>query len=307
MTVKISELNERLSMKHSHITHEGLNDTRINDQAFFKCSEHGVFKSTFTKVLSSKYGCPHCRKVDSELTRRKPHNHYLSILEKANIKNLDVVYTKPLTRNSVIRMLCETHGWFSITLASVEQGSGCRKCGYLNSSRKQRKYTTDRIMDACEKHGYFKYDYSLIAPVIQSNKVKVPIICDLHGIFYQRFNDHLAGKGCPKCVNQDFTHAYLHLVKDGGINVCLKYGITKNPDKRFSELQSGTFLKIVELGKWEFKSSEKCREVENFIKARVGKPKLTMNEMKDGFTETCDISFLKFITDTFNNKGGQQT
>ena len=42
-----------------------------------------------------------------------------------------------------------------------------------------------------------KYDYSKIEYV--NNKIKIEIICPIHGDFYQSPSDHLQGCGCPKC------------------------------------------------------------------------------------------------------------
>jgi very-short-patch-repair endonuclease len=54
----------------------------------------------------------------------------------------------------------------------------------------------DFIKKAIEIHGD-KYDYSGVEYI--GNKLKVNIICLLHGEFYQRPNDHLSGYGCKKC------------------------------------------------------------------------------------------------------------
>ena len=43
-----------------------------------------------------------------------------------------------------------------------------------------------------------KYDYSKV-PNTFTSRDKIPIICKIHGIFYQRQDGHLAGKGCPIC------------------------------------------------------------------------------------------------------------
>jgi len=32
------------------------------------------------------------------------------------------------------------------------------------------------------------------------NKDVIEILCKKHGIFHQRYSDHLAGCGCPKCA-----------------------------------------------------------------------------------------------------------
>lgn len=46
------------------------------------------------------------------------------------------------------------------------------------------------------KHGD-KYDYS--QSVYKNRHSKISIICPIHGVFEQRVNNHIAGKGCKKC------------------------------------------------------------------------------------------------------------
>ena len=60
----------------------------------------------------------------------------------------------------------------------------------------KRKTTYQFIVEARKVHGD-KYDYSKID--YQGNKVKVCIICPIHGEFWQAPQDHLRGVGCKKC------------------------------------------------------------------------------------------------------------
>lgn len=67
--------------------------------------------------------------------------------------------------------------------------------------------TEEFIEKARKVHGD-KYDYSKTEYV--NNATKVCIICQAHGEFWQRPNDHLAGKGCPKCgtLHSASKHTY---------------------------------------------------------------------------------------------------
>ena len=46
-------------------------------------------------------------------------------------------------------------------------------------------------------HHNLKYDYT--DTIYDKGKNKLKIICPLHGYFIQKANNHLNGKGCPKC------------------------------------------------------------------------------------------------------------
>ena len=60
-----------------------------------------------------------------------------------------------------------------------------------------KKLTTEQfIHKAREIHGDY-YDYSLVVYV--NARIKVKIICPIHGIFKQSPRNHLSGQGCPKC------------------------------------------------------------------------------------------------------------
>lgn len=61
-----------------------------------------------------------------------------------------------------------------------------------------RKFTTTKfVADATYKHGTL-YDYSEVE--YKDSKVKVRIVCRLHGVFEQSPSKHLMGQGCPKCA-----------------------------------------------------------------------------------------------------------
>lgn len=48
------------------------------------------------------------------------------------------------------------------------------------------------------------YDYSLVG---SNFKEKIPIICKIHGVFYQTRSNHLSGHGCPFCRNDGHKRA----------------------------------------------------------------------------------------------------
>lgn len=54
----------------------------------------------------------------------------------------------------------------------------------------------DFIKKADKKHNRL-YDYSLTEYI--NSKTKIKILCSEHEIFEQIPNNHLNGKGCPKC------------------------------------------------------------------------------------------------------------
>ena len=68
----------------------------------------------------------------------------------------------------------------------------------------KRKTTEEFIVDARKVHGD-KYDYSMV--FYDNSKVKVAIVCPIHGTFYMSPNNHLKGQGCPKCGDISMANA----------------------------------------------------------------------------------------------------
>lgn len=59
------------------------------------------------------------------------------------------------------------------------------------------KFTTEEFIRRTKKVHGDKYDYSQVDYV--GSKVKVCIICPIHGKFFQTPHQHLLGSGCPRC------------------------------------------------------------------------------------------------------------
>ena len=60
-----------------------------------------------------------------------------------------------------------------------------------------KRLTTEQFIKRAKLVHGNKYDYALVE--YKNTATKVKIICPVHGIFEQRPNDHLNGKGCSKC------------------------------------------------------------------------------------------------------------
>ena len=60
-----------------------------------------------------------------------------------------------------------------------------------------KKLTAEEFINKSNKKHNHKYTYSKLN--YQNNKIKVTIICPIHGEFQQRPSDHINGQGCPEC------------------------------------------------------------------------------------------------------------
>jgi hypothetical protein len=107
-----------------------------------------------------------------------------------------VVYEKAIIKVSII---CKIHGIFNITPNSHINGSGCYKCGLINSGLNGRLGTDAFIQKSSDIHNNrYTYDKCLYTTYYD----KVIITCKIHGDFQQQPRKHLAGQGCKKCAGQ---------------------------------------------------------------------------------------------------------
>lgn len=95
------------------------------------------------------------------------------------------------------------HGEFWQTPNAHLQGSGCQKCGRMNTINAKTKSSTDFLEKAKEVHNN-KYDYSKMVYI--NKDTKICIVCHEkdkngveHGEFWQKPEKHLYGQGCPIC------------------------------------------------------------------------------------------------------------
>ena len=141
--------------------------------------------------------------------------------------------------NKKVKIICKIHGVFTQTPNNhLSKLQNCPKC---TDSYFEKKTTAKVISDFTLKHGD-KYDYSKIKYI--NSKVKVEIICEKHGSFYQTPNNHLKGQECPQCKkittelfieksNNVHNNKYKYdLVKYENMNtkidiICEKHGVFK--------------------------------------------------------------------------------
>lgn len=96
---------------------------------------------------------------------------------------------------------CNTcgHEWTS-RFNGLLHGQGCPKCAniFFNKfNEKKRLNAASTFIDKSNiKHDNF-YQYHKV--VYLTNRIKVIIVCPIHGEFKQTPNMHLEGKGCPHC------------------------------------------------------------------------------------------------------------
>lgn len=140
-----------------------------------------------------------------------------SFIFNSNIKHNNIydysefIYVNNSTKGAII---CNKHGIFEQTPNSHLNGSGCPKCYLENKKLKQTNNKENFILKAKLKQNNKYYDYNLVK--YKNSKTEVEIICHNndkngieHGSFWQKPNDHLQGKGCPKCKSNNISRRLL--------------------------------------------------------------------------------------------------
>ena len=94
---------------------------------------------------------------------------------------------------SKVKIFCWEHGIFEQTPNNhISHMRGCNKCV-------TKRFTTEDFIEKAQTVHGDKYDYSLVD--YQHSKLKIKIICQQHGLFEQRANNHLEGQRCSGCVH----------------------------------------------------------------------------------------------------------
>lgn len=158
------------------------------------CPQHGVFEQTPDGHLVGD-----CLKCGQQKTSESHFYNTEEFIKKSILihgnkyKYSKVNYKKS---NSKIIITCQKHGDFTQRANAHLQGKGCQKCGFEASAKSKFNNKEHFIKKAKEVHKD-KYDYSISD--YKSAKTKLKIICPEHGEFLQTPNNHITGKGCPKC------------------------------------------------------------------------------------------------------------
>lgn len=158
------------------------------------------FKRTWDSLYEKKrIKCPWCQTDKKNCNGKKLNEEFI---EKANLihnKYYDYSLVEYKNNHEKVTIICPIHGKFQQNaIHHINEGKGCRECGYKFLS-KTFAFTKDKFIEkANEIHGN-KYDYSNID--YTNSKTKIQIYCNqCKKYFCQMPYSHLFGKGCKNCM-----------------------------------------------------------------------------------------------------------
>jgi hypothetical protein len=161
-------------------------------------------------------------------------------IEKAKIVHGDKYdYSKVnyIKSNIKVTITCPEHGDFEQKPNNHLNGQKCPNCNNIvklllckeNNLRKNLEKKNEFIKRAKEVHGD-KYDYSLSEYI--NARIKLRIICPIHGKFEQSPFNHLRGTGCPICNQSKGERDISNYLTDKNIHFTTQKTFDGCKDKR---------------------------------------------------------------------------
>lgn len=239
----------------------------INNKITIVCPVHGDFVQTAYKH-SRGYGCLKCSKEESKYSTEQ----FIQICNNKHNFKYDYSSVNYVDSKTKVQILCPEHGIFFMTAQKHVAGQKCKGC--VNRA----PVGIDKFIKKSNEVHSFKYDYSLVN--YQKIIDKVKIICPAHGIFEQRANQHMLGRGCKICANNvpytterfilsartihgdkyDYSLVYLKKLADKIKIICPIHGIiNQTADGHLSGRGCISCCKIT-------KNSHGAMKIENYLK-----------------------------------------
>jgi hypothetical protein len=188
-----------------------------------KCNDcNNIFMERPSNHLSGK-GCPNCKKKS---------NKEDFVFKSNNIHpgKYDYSLTEYINCETKVKIICKKCNNIFMQRPSCHlSGKGCPKCAIDNKKSNKEDFS----LKSYNKHPG-KYDYSLVQYINTETKVK--IICKkCNNIFLQTPQNHLSGKGCPKCNESKGEIKVARYLSDKNIKF--------TPQKTFQTLRNIGLLK----------------------------------------------------------------
>ena len=310
----VNELPNDIVLKHGLPDHKYCNIMAvgaINGYVVVECSickEYSeLFGTGLFRMLKAKYllgnlpcGCSAAPKWNSEQQGLRLSR----VLESTKYTLVDAEEYKQQTTK--ITLSCPTHGEWKTTYLSVFQGRGCKQCSIEHTTQIVNKKSISEMSERFMVNGNFpegtkfqRSDRRTSQGAKNYWKVYYPI-CDEWG--EAATSDLHKGNRCCDCC-KDFRESYINLISDNGVPVALKFGITKNLKERLYRQNLKTSFEVTNIFRWSYSNKQDCTSSELVAKNSVITPKLQNFEFKDGWTETCDLSWLETLIKIFSDKG----
>ena len=175
------------------------------------CPEHGEFWQT-PEIHFKGCGCKICTK--NKIKQKLSYTTEIFIKKAREIHGDKYDYSKVNYVNweTKICIICPKHGEFWQRPSEHLKGRGCKRCGDEKVSEKNKKTTTNSLIEKFisvwkNDDGYIPYDYNEVVFNGWHNKVK--IFCKKHNHFFEILpGNHIIGQGCRDCMKDKLASAF---------------------------------------------------------------------------------------------------
>ncbi len=163
------------------------------------CPKHGEFYQTPSNHLSGKE-CIKCSYEKRGVNLTSSNQKFITKAQKKHGNKYEYSKLKYVNAKIKVCITCPKHGDFYQLPSKHLYGNTCPNCADEIRNLNNVKTNDDFIEESKIKHNNI-YFYDKVNYI--NAKINVSIICKNHGEFFCTPNNHLRGKGCPKCVGKN--------------------------------------------------------------------------------------------------------
>ena len=224
--------------------------------------------------------------------------------------NYEFVSVEGEGTSSILRAICDEHGSFARKVGQVLYKSFKFCPGCINYSKEQKRLEVDsQMLEKIKSKSNYpigtNFEKSL-EKTDSDGKYKYWNVfcssCNTTCLAHQ--SDIQRGYVSCECSRLAQTQAYINLVRDKGVPLCLKFGISSNYEQRLKLQKYNNIVDIENIGVWTFENRESCRAAENECKQTLSCGIIDRLLMPDGFTETTFLHNLDTIAHIYSKHGG---
>lgn len=172
----------------------------VYEPVIIGCPIHGDFTKRPYDHLTLKQGCKQCSIEQQANRQRKGVDYFLENAKKTHGDKYDYSKMEYVDLSTPILIGCPDHGYFWQKPHIHLKGTGCPTCGNLRTADKLRGTTDSFVQRALLVWGD-RYDYSNTE--YTNARQQLTVVCRRHGPFKLFPHEHLNGRGCPACLNNE--------------------------------------------------------------------------------------------------------
>jgi len=268
----------------------------VKDKFVANCSKHGNFETNFDNHYNGGKGCSACGDERTAKKKTMSKDRVFSDIFKAHGDLYD--YSKSIYKNTEtkIEIICKTHGSFWQAPEKHKLGQHCPECA--DTTPMNTKKFLERLPSKHE--GVYSYEMISEDHFLVNGKV-LPILCKLHGLFYQHYRNHLNGSGCPECTTYGFNKrksGTFYILNEGNT---VKVGITnRDVNVRLKEINK-TGKSFVIHSTLYFDNGEHCSTLETELLKFMRSLYKNTEGCFDGVTESFDHVNLEYVLNEIEN------